>query len=256
MIRKISVVENLLTDSFHILNGMPHYITIEEKETINYDQANLEYKIRSLIELARESEVKRIGALIDRASDHYLNLSKMLINFGFEKYASKVEVFRDLQDITPYTAGYEWRSLSDSTISEDEFKRLWEECMSGSDNAPSSLSMDEQLDSVKNELGEEWRKSCNAIYLEDRPFGIAITHIEPGMVDEGRIFYFGLLPEERGKGLSSVIHNQSLNILKQMGATYYIGSTHETNKRMQKVFLNNGCSIRARTESYYKYFED
>lgn len=250
----ISMIENLVEDSFNLLNGMPNYITLQEKERISYEEKNLEAALENLISLAKECEIKRIGAFINRASDHYLDLSKMLLDFGFEKYASKVEVFRDLQDITPYTVGCEWRTLGDLTISEEEFKRLWEKCMSGSDNAPSSLSMDEQLDSVKNELGEEWRKSCNAIYLEDRPIGIAVAHIEPETVDEGRLFYFGLLPEERGKGLSSVIHNQSLNILKQMGATYYIGSTHETNKRMQKVFFNNGCSIKARTESYYKYF--
>lgn len=251
----ISLIENLVKDSFHVLNGMPDYITLQEKERMSFDGKSLEGAIENLISLARACEIKRIGALINRETEHYLNLSTMLLHFGFEKYASKVEVFRDLQDITPNIADYEWRSLDESTISEDEFKRLWEKCMSGSENASSSLSMDEQLDSVKSELGEEWKKSCNAIYLVERPIGIAITHIEPGTVNEGRLFYFGLLPEERGKGLSTVIYNLSLCKLKQIGASYYIGSTHETNKRMQKVFFNNGCSIRARTESYYKYFD-
>lgn len=47
-------------------------------------------------------------------------------------------------------------------------------------NAPSSLTMDEHLNSVKNEIGEKWRDSCNAIYLEGKPIGVSIPHIETG----------------------------------------------------------------------------
>lgn len=234
---------------------MPQYITIEEKEKINYDQENLEEKIKTLIDLGLEWQMKRIGALINRSSSHYVDLSETLLHLGFEKYASKVEVFRDLKDINNNRENYQWRSLSGTAMQEDEFKKLWKKCMSGSENAASTLSMDEQLESVKNELGVEWRKSCNAVYLEGKPIGVSIPHIESGTVDEGRLFYFGLLPEERGKGLSAILHNQALYQLKLMGASYYIGSTHETNKRMQKVFFNNGCTIRARTESYYKYLD-
>ena len=252
---QISTVETLLKDSFKIINGLPHYIAIEEKENVHYDHENCKDEISILIDFAAQSELNRVGALINRTSEHYLHLSKILINLGFEKYASKVEVFRDLQDINNNIKGFEWRSLSDSTISEDEFKKIWKECMSSSENSPSSLSIDEHLSSVKNELGENWSKSCRAIYLESKPIGVSIPHIEPGTLNEGRLFYFGLLPEERGKGQSALIHYQSMYLLKQMGATYYIGSTHETNKKMQKVFSRNGCSIRAKTESYYKYFD-
>jgi hypothetical protein len=255
---QFSKVEYLLKDSFHVLNGLPYYIAIEEKERIDYDHENLENKIRSLIKFGIETNIKRVSALINSSSEHYLDLSKMLLNHGFEKYASRVEVFRDLQDIKNNIKGYEWRSLGDSTITEEEFKMLWKQCMSGSENEPSenepsSLTMDEHLGSVKSELGENWRNSCKAIYAENKPIGVSIPHIEPGTLNEGRLFYFGLLSEERGKGQSALIHYQSLYFLKQMGANYYRGSTHEANKKMQKVFLRNGCSLIAQTESYYKY---
>ncbi|WP_203248753.1 hypothetical protein [Sporosarcina beigongshangi] len=252
---RISMVEDLLKDSFKILNGFPYYIAIEENESTHYDHGNWLDEIRTLIDFAIQSELNRVSALINRSSEHYLYLSKMLISLGFEQYASKIEVFRDLHDINSNVKGYEWRSLSDSTISEEEFKNLWKDCMSGSENSVSSLTIDEHLSSVQSELGEKWRKSCKAIYLEGRPIGVSMPHIEPGTVDEGRLFYFGLIPEERGKGQSAIIHYQSMYLLKLMGATYYIGSTHETNKKMQKVFSRNGCSIRARMESYYKYLD-
>ena len=250
------MVENLLKDSFKVINGMPQYIGIEEREKAEYVHNNWEDKIKIINDFAIKHKVNRISALINRSSEHYLSLSQMLINFGFEKYASKVEVLRDLKDLKDINnnkKGYEWYSLSDYKISEDEFKRTWEKCMYGSENSPTSFTMDEHLDSLKNEIGENWSKSCNVIYLEDKLIGISIPHIESGTVYEGRLYYFGILPEERGKGHSIHIHYQSMNLLKQMGATYYIGITHETNKKMQKVFLKNKCSIKAKTESYYKY---
>ncbi|MCZ8534883.1 GNAT family N-acetyltransferase [Psychrobacillus psychrodurans] len=253
---QISMVENLFKGSFKVLDGMPQYIGIEERERAVFDHNNWKEKINTLNEFAIQNKLSRISALINRTSEHYLPLSQTLINLGFEKYASKVEVFSDLNDINNNKKGYDWQSLSDYNISEDEFKKIWEKCMYASENSPTSLTMDEHLNSVKNEIGENWSKSCNVIYLEDNLVGISIPHIERGTVDEGRIFYFGILPEERGKGHSISIHYQSMNLLKEMGATYYIGITHETNKKMQKVFLKNGCLIKAETESYYKYISN
>ncbi|WLD93862.1 GNAT family N-acetyltransferase [Alkalihalobacillus sp. AL-G] len=253
---RIRVVEDLLFDTFKVLNGLPNYIGIEEKDAIEFDHMIMESKLRRLISIGEDLQIKRISASINRSSEHYTDLSNILKDFRFELYASRVEVYRDLDDLDININGFEWRSLSDFTISEDEFKHYWERCMSSSENASSTLSMDEHLDSVKSELGDNWRSSCKLVYVQDKPIGVSIPHIEPGTLDEGRLFYFGLVPEEQGRGQSTLIHLQSLSFLKQMGATYYIGSTHETNVRMQKVFLNNGCSIKAHTESYYKYFKN
>ncbi|MBS4174712.1 GNAT family N-acetyltransferase [Bacillus sp. FJAT-49736] len=116
--------------------------------------------------------------------------------------------------------------------------------------------MEQHFDSIKSELGrKKWRNSCRVFIKEEEPIAVTIPHIEPGTEDEGRLFYFGIVPKERGKGLSSILHNQSLSFLKEMGATYYIGSTQTTNIRMQNVFKKNGCCLRAQMESYYKYFE-
>ncbi|NDI37135.1 GNAT family N-acetyltransferase [Chengkuizengella sediminis] len=250
----VKIIENKLINSFKVLNGLPNYIAIEEKNEIEFDNEELQNNLIELIKIGVKLGINRISALINRTSQHYLNLSEMLIHHGFEPYASKVEVYRDLHDINSNIKEYTWRSIEEATISEGKFKECWKQCMSGSDNAPSSLTMDEHLNSVKSELGDNWMSSCKVIFLKDKSIGISIPHIEPGTIDEGRLFYFGVLPEHRGKGLSSFIHHQSLYLLKQMGASYYIGSTHEKNIKMQKVFQRNNCSIKAHTESYYKYF--
>ena len=243
--------ETLLGHSFKVINGLPDYINIEEKETMNDKKWKIE--LLNIIDFSISKQVKSIGVLINKSSKHYLEITEILRNNGFEQYASKVEVIKDLQDVNGNSTDFEWCSVANNTVSEEEFKMLWKQCISGSENRTSSLSIDEHLDSVKNLLGSNWRDSCIAIYEGNKPIGISIPHIEPGTVDEGRLFYFGLLPEERGKGKSGQIHYQSMWLLKQMGATYYKGSTHESNKVMQNVFLKNGCPITAHTESYYKY---
>lgn len=247
-------IQNLLQGSFNVLNGLPDYISIEELEGMDFNLEDLENKLGYFILLGKKMNLSRLSVLIKRSSKHYLHLSNTLIQLGFEKFASRVEVLRNLEDIEDIKSDHEWRSLADSTLSEDEFKGLWERCMVGSDNAASPLKIEEHFKSVKSELGADWRKSCLAIYEEGKPIGIVIPHIEPGTISEGRLFYFGLVPGERGKGKSALLHHQALVVLKQMGATYYIGGTHESNLRMQKVFLRNGCLIKDHTESYYKYF--
>ncbi|WP_423808617.1 hypothetical protein [Pontibacillus yanchengensis] len=78
-----------------------------------------------------------------------------------------------------------------------------------------------------------------------------MPHIEPGTKNEGRLFYFGLIPSERGKGKSRKLHQRALGILQQdFQARYYIGATSVHNKPMVNTFISNGCEI---MESYKVY---
>ncbi|GGI18055.1 GNAT family N-acetyltransferase [Gottfriedia solisilvae] len=245
-------VDILNSHSFKIVKCATEYVNIEEKDSIN--EENLVNELKTLINQSINTQVKRIGVFINKASNQYLSCSRMLIELGFDLYTSKVEVYRSLNDICGTCVDYEWHSIGDKLLSEVEFKVLWKRCMEGSLNRKSSLSIEEQLNSVKTLLGSNWYKSCIVIYEGCKPIGITIPHLEPGTKEEGRLFFFGLLPDERGKGRSAQLHYQALCILKQMGATFYKGSTHETNIKMQNVFYKNNCSIKSHTESYYKYF--
>ena len=44
---------------------------------------------------------------------------------------------------------------------------------------------------------------------------MSIPHIETGTESEGRLFYFGVMPYYRGKGIASRLHLQSLHMLKE-----------------------------------------
>lgn len=245
-------LENLLGESFKILNGYPSYITLEQKERAGGHFS--EQDILLLIDESVKWGLDRIGISLIRTSGEFERLSNLFLKNGFEHFSSRVEVYRNLDGLEKGAAPFKWASAADGRFSKNEFKHVWERCMEGSDNKPSTLTMDQHLLSVETELGEGWENSCRVFYLENQPIGISIPHIEPGTKDEGRLFYFGLLPEQRGQGVSAPLHLQSLWALKEMGAAYYIGSTHADNKKMQRVFEKNGCRIKAQTETYYKYF--
>lgn len=248
----MKIIENLLEKTFKILNGLPLYITLEQKEQAGGHIS--EQDILTLIDQCSKWALERVGVSLVKTSPNFKDLSNLFLNTGFEHFSSRVEVHRDLAGLGEPTAAFNMTSLADGLFSEIEFKNLWERCMLGSDNKPTTLTMDQHLMSVKSELGEGWEKLCRVFYLENKPLGISIPHIEPGTKEEGRLFYFGLLPEHRGQGLSAPLHLQSLWALKEMGAVYYIGSTHTENKKMQRVFKKNGCSVKAQTETFYKYF--
>ncbi|MBO1581493.1 GNAT family N-acetyltransferase [Bacillus sp. XF8] len=252
----LTTVQNIFGPSKKVLNGLPTAITIEEtEEDVLYNSQHYKEKIKRFVEVCSSWNVKRASILLDKRFNSYTPSAKVLREFDFQLYAAKIEVFRKLSDIVTLEKLYDFRSIDEGTLSEAEFKSLWERCMSGSDNQSSILHINEHFYTIQAELGEGWEKSCIAFYDKEQPIGISIPHIEPGTKEEGRLFYFGLLPEERGNGISTHIYLQSLHLLKQRGATYYIGSTHMTNEKMQKVFWKNGCSKRAETELYCKNFK-
>jgi hypothetical protein len=45
----------------------------------------------------------------------------------------------------------------------------------------------------------------------------------------------------RGKRYGTMLHEKALYIFKEIGASYYIGSTDEMNDAMKRVFSNNNC---------------
>ncbi|TCP29234.1 hypothetical protein EV207_11134 [Scopulibacillus darangshiensis] len=129
-----------------------------------------------------------------------------------------------------------------NNLSEHTFCSAWQKTMEGSLNAPGSFSVKDGLfEGLKEELGESYKDSCLTAFLGDDCIGVAVPHIEPGTRDEGRLFYFGILPEFRSEGLGNLLHERSLDTLKALGAATYIGTTDAANEPMQRIFEKNGC---------------
>ncbi|NEZ00271.1 GNAT family N-acetyltransferase [Heyndrickxia shackletonii] len=244
----ISNIEKFFQGTFKVLNGLPRYVALEENEA--QPDPDFKEKISHLVEAGEVNKLHYISVLIQKSNHDYMSI---LVNNGFQYRSSILEYTKELGSVDEYPPPFQWKSLKD-VLSEEEFKNIWERCMLFSDNKPSTLSMNQHLDSVKTELGDNWRNSCRVFINEENPIAVVIPHIEPGTTDEGRLFYFGIIPEERGKGLGSILHKQSLRFLKEIGATYYVGGTHSTNIKMQHIFKSNGCRLKSEMESYYKYF--
>ncbi|MDN4074243.1 GNAT family N-acetyltransferase [Fictibacillus terranigra] len=236
-----------------ILDGSPEYIIIEQADP-ELKPEEWKQGLSQILLRAKKQSLQRIQAVLLRDGRDYENLANELIGRGFVYYSSKVDVYRNLSGLKDQTSMFQWLSLKDETLTEAEFIEIWRECMLLSDNAPSSLTMEQHLQSVKKELGSGWEYSCRVFYDNKGPKGISIPHIEPGTSNEGRLFYFGVLPQERFKGSGTKMHGQSLSFLKEMGAEYYIGSTHLANQKMQRVFEKNGCEAKAYTDVFYKCF--
>ncbi|MCA1063841.1 GNAT family N-acetyltransferase [Rossellomorea aquimaris] len=219
-----------------------NFITIENTKNLTKQEI-----IRLLNQPFMET-TKNINILVE--SDFNSEVDHILKKNGFKVHDETVMVRKELQDSNrDATSLYTLKNLEE--IPADDFKKVWKDSMLHSLNAPSSLDIDEQMLSVEEELGTNHKRSCMIAYENDSPIGVMIPHIEPGTQSEGRIFFFGLIPRERGKGKSKLLHQQALEILKNdFKATYYIGSTSQHNVPMLQTFQYNGCRIVERNIVY------
>ncbi|KAB2329876.1 GNAT family N-acetyltransferase [Bacillus mesophilum] len=239
--------------SFKILNGLPAYLFFEQNANQSMNDRLFKKQVAELLAFSRIKKLNRLGFMLYSDSDAARVYKRILLDFEFVEFAQKIEVKKDLRFFNINELFFEWKCISDSALTEAEFAELWAQCMKNSDNAISTLSIKEHMAGLKSELQDQWMSSCFAAFKNGEPIGISIPHIEPGTQDEGRLFYLGLLPNKRGNGYARILHLDSLNILKNIGASYYIGSTHKSNIKMKKVFDANDCELIAETESFYYY---
>ncbi|MDR2992517.1 MAG: GNAT family N-acetyltransferase [Bacillus cereus] len=257
MIYDLAIIQNLFGPSKKILNGLPNAVTIEEiEEDVFYSVQTYKERISKFEEVCLKWELNRASIVLNKRFSSYNSSTKVLLDADFSSHAAKIEVCRELNNVEMVEKQYTYRSIEAGTLSEKEFKYIWEQCMADSGNQTSILTTDEHFYSVQTELGKGWEKSCIVFYDKNEPIGMSIPHIETGTESEGRLFYFGVMPYYRGRGMSSQIHLQSLHMLKEMGATHYIGSTHTSNAKMQRVFWRNNCSLKTEIELYYKIFNE
>ncbi len=78
----------------------------------------------------------------------------------------------------------------------------------------------------------------------DGPVGVVLPQTIGA--DLGTLFYLGVEPDRRGRGLGAAIHGLGLWILAMRGLRRYVGSTDERNAPMLRVFARNGCPVTER----------
>ncbi|MGM0750640.1 MAG: hypothetical protein ACQET6_01855 [Bacillota bacterium] len=210
------------------------------------------------------SELKELVNYLDQTPPyHSLSNLKILVNHTFSREVDQYLEGKRYDLVDEFLTVYKKLEKSEvehsftlknlHMISKNEFIHIWLESMKSSLNPPSFLSMGEHMKAVKTELGAHYKDSCIAVYEGDKGIGVMMPHIEPGTKDEGRLFYFGLIPVERGKGKSKLLHKLALSLLEsEFHATYYIGGTSIHNTPMIRTFQANGCEVMDRNRVFNK----
>ncbi|WP_261134416.1 hypothetical protein [Bacillus sp. Marseille-Q3570] len=181
-----------------ILDGSPNYFVIEDigqVSTINQFEKLL-HDLYGYVQMKDIQSVKIVLNEREASNNEYLNL---MDDYNFLKHDTQCFYKRDLNsvDASELVPSIDFKSIEQA--SDDLFKNVWQKVVTESLNAPPSLSIEKEFEGMKTELGPNYIKNCLIAYHEKVPIGITIPHIEPGTIDEGRLFYFGLVPEYRGK---------------------------------------------------------
>lgn len=222
------------------LNGRPDYFVVEEIGQIS-SSSDFAKLLHEMTEYVTKESIPSVNIVLNRkesSNDNYLGL---LEKYGFKRYDTRFYYQRDLISLERL---FETDSISLKQIDQTTthlLKKIWQRTVSESLNAPSTLTIEKEFRGMKSELGPDYIESCLIAYKDSTPIGITMPHIEPGTIDEGRMFYFGIVPEYHGKSLGTRLHKLSLQFLRGMGANYYIGATGNKNTPMQRIFEVNGC---------------
>ncbi|WP_158234666.1 GNAT family N-acetyltransferase [Lentibacillus sediminis] len=229
---------------YNIIKNQPKYWLVDQIHKKNVTQAEYQRAFRHILDEWHEQQVGYLSVLMDEAHENWP------LSNGFEKVTSIVEYERGLDALPEPEPGIEYHALSGGRITGSEYAALYDLCRTGSANKNEQQKVDEVMDSLERELGPNWREHCYYFQKDEVMLGIGIPHIEMGTQDEGRLFYFGVAPEARGRGVGSALHKITLKLLKKMGASYYVGSTDTHNTGMIKIFQKNDCVLRDQKGMY------
>ncbi|TQS74187.1 GNAT family N-acetyltransferase [Ornithinibacillus gellani] len=221
------------------------YWLVDQNLLHDKSAAQYEAHLTKLIADWRETNAAYLSLLMVEQQE------KQLIAKGFQKVSRIVEYTRDLQQLEGWKLRFSRETLASGQLSEAGFMDLYERCRSGSLNKNKRQPIAQAMQSIQDELGKSWRSSCMYFLEDEKPVGISIPHIESGTSDEGRMFYFGVIPERRGEGIGAEIHRETLQVLANMGASYYVGSTDAVNEPMIQIMKKNGCTLRQQKGIYH-----
>lgn len=190
-VKKSQSNSNLLA-RIKIVKG-ENFVTIEDTKSLA-DQELIEL-ITYLMGQSFIKNCKNVNILVNSKFNKEVDF--LLIENGFKLHDENVTVHKVLDDSSKVKNGFLLKDLHELSLA--EFKRVWEESMKGSLNAPSSLNVDEQMRSVELELGPNYKKSCIIAYDKGNPIGVIMPHIEPGTQKKEGFFILESFQAKEGR---------------------------------------------------------
>lgn len=229
---------------FNVIKKPGSYYLVDQIKINNKSEEDYKEAFTKILREYKKEKMGYLSVLMDEAFESWL------LALGFQKISSIVEYTKQLEGVPQLESNLLFYSLAEGFMTDAEFAKAYELCRTGTANKNIPQPIEQVMASIRSELGENWRSYCYSFYKENKLVGISIPHIEMGSTDEGRMFYFGIVPDMRGQGLGVEIHKLTLELMKKLQANYYVGSTDENNEHMINIFKKNGCVVRDRKGIY------
>ncbi len=207
---------------------------------------------RAFAEYLRPSIQEEEGALLSLEDPARTAFNAALLQRGFVLDKQKVFVERSLADLAATVEpSCTYRSLVE--IGERTFVDVMTKAALGD---PFEDVADRDAQSDFREL-VAYAGTCfdartwKVAYIDGVAAGVLLPQVYEGSPHEGTLFYVGVCPDFRGRGLGTHLHAQGLSDLAACGVTHYVGSTDTRNVPMMRVFERNDCR-QTGTQLFYK----
>ncbi|MDR4171704.1 GNAT family N-acetyltransferase [Bacillus nitratireducens] len=221
-------------------------IMIKENNAEVFTEEQLEEIIQYCVVEAEKDGIEELQFEISSKSPNYDVYKKCFETYSFEYITENMIVCKDIYEVEDIESEIDFKLIEE--IGEDAFYSLWNEVTG------EQIDYDQFVNTMLQEIGGRWKEHCLTASIDEEPIGIVIPHIERGTLEEGKLMHFAVAPNMRNKGYEMAFFTGAMFVLKEIGASYYIGETNVQNEWMKDVFEKNGCQQLSSTERYVRRF--
>ncbi|MGI8279444.1 GNAT family N-acetyltransferase [Bacillus mycoides] len=221
-------------------------IMIKENDAKVFTEEQLEEIMQYCVAEAEKDGIEELQFEISSKSPNYDVYKKCFETYSFEYITENMIVFKDIYEVEDIESEIDFKLIEE--IGEAAFYSLWNEVTG------EQIDYDQFVNTMLQEIGGQWKEHCLTASIDEEPIGIVIPHIERGTLEEGKLMYFAVAPNMRNKGYEAAFFTGAMFVLKEIGASYYIGETNVQNEWMKDVFEKNGCQQLSSTERYVRRF--
>ncbi|PGU09333.1 N-acetyltransferase [Bacillus cereus] len=221
-------------------------IMIKENNSEVFTEEQLKEMMQYCVAEAEKEELENLHFEISSKSPNYDVYKKCFETYSFEYITESMIVFKDIYEVEDVESEVDFKLIEE--VGEEAFYTLWNEATG------EQVNYDQFVHMMLQEIGGQWKEHCLTASVDDKPIGIVIPHIERGTLEEGKLMYFAIASSMRNKGYEAAFFTGAMFVLKEIGASYYIGETNVKNEWMKDVFEKNGCQLLSCTERYVREF--
>ncbi|MDH4422087.1 GNAT family N-acetyltransferase [Bacillus cereus] len=220
-------------------------IMIKENNAEVFTEEQLEEMLQYCVAEAEKDGIE-IHIEISSKSPNYDVYKKCFETYSIEYVTENIIVYKDIYEVEDVESEIDFKLIEE--VGEDAFYSLWKEVTG------EQVASDQFVIMMEQEIGEQWKEHCLTAVVGEKQIGIVIPHIERGTLEEGKLMYFAVTPNMRNKGYEAAFFTGAMFVLKEIGASYYIGEANVQNEWMKDVFEKNGCQLLSSTERYVRKF--